>query len=231
MYEDLSTPEEEEEEEEEEEQTVPTSKSRQPLTHRPPAKPPSKPLRSAKEIVLTESEEESDSGVLQDEDFSPAAAKSSTSKVKHKDLLDIFTGKAPPSPSEPKEEKSSPKNETKMPPKKSTGLLIGNWGSVPTAQAKEGGREKGKEAGEVGGDSPDMGGEGRRERKKKRSKRSRKELATAENGQSSALPPAAMTTAVEDPFGITSSLDAWLNTGPSTGLVSHKSHLFVFTTS
>ncbi len=219
MYEDLSSPEEEEEEE-----PTPPSQSRHPLTH-PSSKAPTKPLKSAKEIVLTESEEgESDSGVLQDEDFTPAPA-GSTKKIKHQDLLDIFTGKAPPSPRETRKEKSSPKDEphVRKPTKASTGLLIGDWGS-PQAKDVRKGKEEGVERTKASGDSPDGGRERRREReKKRRSKKGKEEVATAENGLQQ--PTAAKR---EDPFGLTSSLDTWLNAGPegsSSGLVSFTRYL------
>ena len=126
---------------------------------------------------------------------------SSTKKKQQQELLDIFV-----------------KEPSETPKKESGGLKI----SADTGTKKSGGlmmefkQEQPKKAKEPK-DSPDFREE-KRERKKKKSKKSKSRETTTEKA------PAVRS---EDLFGLTSSLDAWLNAEPESntaGLVSEYRH-------
>ena len=177
----------------------------------PPVKPKTPPvkLKSAKEIVLTESEEEDEELPSQaqtkaipkskpDGDIfstsTPAAKKPSKGLLLDFDYLSsIGDTKAKPKSSGAK--KDSPNTPTSSAKKDSP--------TTPTSSRKK--------------DSPITPTGERREKRRKRSKKSRHKGEEKEGGDK---PPAAPVT--EDPFALPPSLDAWLNAGPeeSSSLVS-----------
>lgn len=191
MAEDLSSPEEEEEPQKSHSATA-VSKSA-PRPSRPPAT-----LKSAKDVELTESEEEEDSA---EEDDAPVPEQRPRETKKGPDPFETFLAK--PSPS------ITPSSAPKSSKKKSTGLLL----AFPEPSITVGGSKElqEKEKGTTPAvESPDLLGEEKRERKKKKSKKSKqKSVEDIDTGISG--PAVTQPAPSEDPFGLTSSLNAWLN--------------------
>lgn len=164
----------------------------------PPAKPKTPPvkLKSAKEIVLTESEEENEELPSQPQTKAP----------KRKPDGDIFSTSTPATQKPSKGllldfDYLSSVGDTKAKPKSSGAKK--DSPTTPTSSAKN--------------DSPTTPTGERREKRRKRSKKSRHKGEKKEGGDK---PPAAPVT--EDPFALPPSLDAWLNAGSeeSSSLVS-----------
>ena len=165
----------------------------------PPVKPKTPPvkLKSAKEIVLTESEEE-------DEELPSQAQTKAIPKSKPDG--DIFSTSTPAAKKPSKGllldfDYLSSIGDTKAKPKSSGAKK--DSPTTPTSSGKK--------------DSPITPTGERREKRRKRSKKSRHKGEEKEGGDK---PPAAPVT--EDPFALPPSLDAWLNAGPeeSSSLVS-----------
>ena len=167
--------------------------------------PPFRPaavLKSAKDVELTDTEEEDST----EEEDVPVPEPRARETKKGPDPFETFLAK--PSPSSTPS--SAPQSNKK---KKHTGLLL----AFPEPSVTVGGSKELREgqrgaAPEV--ESPNLLGEEKRERKKKKSKKSKqKQVEDVDDGGSG--PAVIQPAASADPFGLTSSLDAWLNAGQS----------------
>ena len=172
-----------------------------------PCRPPVA-LKSAKDIELTESEEEEES--TEEEDDGPVPERRAKETKRGPDPFAIFLVQSSPSssPSSVPEEKQPAKKK-----EKSTGLMLAfPEPSIKVAPPKE---PQGKNRETVlAMESPNLLGEEKRERKKKKSKKSKqREVEDIDTGSSG--PVVTRPAASDDPFGLTSSLDAWLNAGQS----------------
>ena len=182
----------------------------------PPVKKQPKPLKSANEIVLTESEEESDEpAVLEDEDVDleeltkkepPSEKKTQRfDNVPLESLFEIPQKKA----TKKKSKKSTEVIETvavepvAKPPKKSSGLLL-EFSPTPTPVSKPN---------PPAAESPVVKPERRDSKRKKSKKKKEKEVVKSEGVSEGGAKETS-----GDPFGAIASLDAWLNSD-STGKV------------
>ena len=184
-----------------EEEDTPPSPPKPVFRRDKPAKPAVQ-LKSAKDIELTESEEEEEE---EEEEQQTVPRRTGASK---KNDLELFWGQANKSADGGSKEGEGRESGGKSKPKakpKSSGLML-NWAVPEPAKP-----QKKKE-------SPDPSEE-RRERHKKKSKKSsskrreREAEAAASNGPTVSSTTATLDT--QDPFGVNTSLDAWLNAGVS----------------
>ena len=210
MDEDLSTP-EEEEEEEAPPLAPPTSTASKPSPALQTGRP-SAILKSAKDIELTESEEEDDTpNVIADEDIEKSTPAAPLTTKKTKDVLsgELF--------------EVEPSADKKKKPAKSSGLML-QFNLPPSPpQPKKTASEKERRSPK---DTPDQS-ETRRDsngKKKKKSKKSRHtkeeeaEVAKLDGGSGQGVaqvPPVV----ANDPFGAISALDAWLNSDSADPMV------------
>ena len=178
--------------------TLPPSRPQQP--EEKPKGPPVK-LKSAKDIVLTESEEED----LDSPETKPAQPKATPKSKTDSGAFSTSTPKTAPAKKTSKGlllEFNLPSPTQAKPKSSSASLPADSPGSKP------------RERKSLPADSPSEP----RERKRKKSKKSRHKSKEEEGGSGPPAPPPAS----EDPFGLTSSLDAWLSAGTdeSSKLVS-----------
>lgn len=217
MDEDLSSPEVDEEEEEEAPPKAPPIKPSPQLKHPPVV------LKSAKDIELTESEEEDDTPeIMADEDVDeesapPAAVHRSSSNKPQQKTKDVLSGEIlfDVSPSVEKKKKK--------PAAKSSGLMLEfNLPHTPPQPTK---KEVSKKDSPMG--TPELS-ETKRESskgKKKKSKKSRHgkddedEIKSGSGvGGAAQAPPVAS----DDPFGPIAALDAWLNSDATDPMVRDR---------
>ena len=190
------------------------------------AKAASKPLKSALDVELTESEEEDE----EEEDSVDGRTSKKPAHItsrsqlngKTSNLDDIF---------EP-----SPLSERKK-VEKSGGLML-QFGSSVASPAAKPPPAPSKEAAAAAAATPtaESPDQRRREKRKKKSKRSKHSSSKEENGEAGGGGITPVSPAVTsgggggggggagDPYGVIASLDAWLNSD-STGLVSHTNPL------
>lgn len=205
MDEDLSTPEEEEEE------APPTSTISKPSPALQTSRPPVI-LKSAKDVELTESEEEDDTpNVLADKDVEESAPAAPLITKKTKDVLsgELF------------EVESSA--EKKKKPAKSSGLMLQfNLPPSPpqpkkTASGKE--RRSPKDSPGQSETRRDSKGKKKKLKKSRHTKEEEADIAKLDGGSGrdvTQVPPVA----ASDPFGAISALDAWLNSESADPMVS-----------
>ena len=212
MDEDLSTPEEEEEEVEEAPPTAPSISTISKPSPAPQTNRPSVVLKSAKDIELTESEEEDDTpNIIADEDIEEGSAPAAPLTAKK--TKDVLSGEL---------FEVEPSAEKKKKPPKSSGLML-QFNLPPTPpQPKKTASEKDKGSPK---DTPDQS-ETRRDSKgkKKKSKKSRHtkeeeaEVTKLDGGSGHGVAQVP-TIAANDPFGPISALDAWLNSDSADPMV------------
>ena len=206
-------------------------------THSPIKKQP-KPLKSAKDIVLTESEEESEgSSVPEDEEDiveHQVSSRHEDPKPEPEKKTIIFSGtaldemfgnvpkeaakaKKKVSPVDTPEATHTERVETMKPAKKSGGLLL-EFSSPPPIKPNQEPMQP------LATDSPNLGS-GRKDSKRKKKSKSRKEskdtteeVAAGGGKKGGTEPPSNVQVSANDPFGAISSLDAWLNS-EATGKV------------
>ena len=181
--------------------TPPTSRRQESSssTSKLPSSRTSLPLKSAKEIELTESEEEKEKEEEEEEEKKTAPVSAASRQMD----LDQFWGERGRKGAGLSLERGG--IESTKPKKKAKGLLL-DW-TVEEPPAKPPRKEPG---------TPELPEE-RKERRKKSSKKGRHRRKETEEVLPTPAVPAitASSTRMGDPFGLTSSLDAWLNAGVS----------------